>query len=337
MSKIYLLSPNERQIFMAEAEAALGIPFSIIEKDFWVVWTLERLFSLDELKTHLTFKGGTSLSKVFGVIDRFSEDIDVSIEKDFLGFNKDNDPEKAESKKKQRAAIEALSSSCSTYVQNKMLSDLKKNITECLGTEDGWQLFVDPKDSDGQTLLFEYPNITPRSGYIQQSVKIEMGARSEHWPVSEHKIQSYVKEALKDKVTEAAVYVRVLDAERTFWEKATILHQYAHLPDDKSLPPRISRHFYDFFRLLTSPIKDKALMERSLLERVAIHKSIYFASGWASYGTASKGTLKLMPPARVLDELEKDYDLMTPMFFRDQPDWRLILKTIEEFERMFNA
>lgn len=337
MSKIHLLSRNERQIFMAEAAAALGIPFSIIEKDFWVVWTLERLFSLDELKTHLTFKGGTSLSKVFGVIDRFSEDIDVSIEKDFLGFNKDNDPEKAESKKKQRAAIEALSSSCSTYVQNKMLSDLKKNIAACLGTEDGWQLFVDPKDPDGQTLQFEYPNITPRRGYIQQSVKIEMGARSEHWPVSEHKIQSYVKEALKDKVTEAAVYVRVLDAERTFWEKATILHQYAHLPDDKSLPPRISRHFYDFFRLLISPIKDKALLDLSLLERVAIHKSIYFASGWANYGTASKGTLKLLPIARVLDELEKDYDLMTPMFFRDQPDWRLILKTIEEFERMFNA
>jgi hypothetical protein len=337
VSKIHLLSRNERQIFMAEAAAALGIPFSIIEKDFWVVWTLERLFSLDELKTHLTFKGGTSLSKVFGVIDRFSEDIDVSIEKDFLGFNKDNDPEKAESKKKQRAAIEALASSCSTYVQNKMLADLKKNISECLGTEDGWQLFVDPKDSDGQTLLFEYPNITPRSGYIQQSVKIEMGARSEHWPVSEHKIQSYVKEALKDKVTEAAVYVRVLDAERTFWEKATILHQYAHLPDDKSLPPSISRHFYDFFRLLISPIKDKALLDLSLLERVAIHKSIYFASGWANYGTASKGTLKLLPIARVLDELEKDYDLMAPMFFRDQPDWRLILKTIEEFERMFNA
>jgi hypothetical protein len=337
MSKIHLLSPTERQIFMAEAEAALGIPFAIIEKDFWVVWTLERLFSLDELKTHLTFKGGTSLSKVFGIIDRFSEDIDVSIEKEFLGFNKDNDPEKAESKKKQRTAVEALANSCSTYVQNKMLADLKENIAECLGTTKGWQLFVDPKDPDGQTLQFEYPNITPRSGYIQQSVKIEMGARSEHWPVSEHKIQSYVKEALNEKVTEAEVFIRVLNAERTFWEKATILHQYAHLPDGKALPPRISRHFYDFFRLLTSPIKDKALMEHSLLERVANHKSIYFASGWADYGAARQGTLKLLPLVRVLDELEKDYGLMTPMFFRDQPDWRLILKTIEEFERMFNA
>src|SRR3954447_21548042 len=106
MSEIHRLSSKERQIFFAEAETALGIPFPIIEKDFWVVWTLERLFSLEELKSHLTFKGGTSLSKVYGIIQRFSEDIDVSIEKEFLGFDKTNDPEMAVSKKKQRAAIE---------------------------------------------------------------------------------------------------------------------------------------------------------------------------------------------------------------------------------------
>lgn len=79
MSEIHQLSPTEREIFFNEATTTLGIPFPIIEKDFWVVWTLERLFSLEELKTHLTFKGGTSLSKVYGLIDRFSEDIDVSM------------------------------------------------------------------------------------------------------------------------------------------------------------------------------------------------------------------------------------------------------------------
>jgi hypothetical protein len=337
MSELHLLSPKDRQLFFSEAETALGISFSIIEKDFWVVWTLERLFSLDELKTHLTFKGGTSLSKVYGIIDRFSEDIDVSIEKDFLGFAGKNDPEKAESKKKQKVAIDALATACSVYVQNKMLIDLKKSIAEKLGTMGGWQLFIDPKDPDGQTIQFEYPNITPRGTYIQQSVKIEMGARSEHWPVSEQKIQSYVKEALQEKVTEDEILVRVLNAERTFWEKATILHQYAHLPLDKNLPPRISRHYYDFFRLLNSPVKEKALEDISLLERVAGHKTIYFASGWANYGSARKGTLRLSPTTRILEELEKDYVLMGAMFFREVPDWKLILKNIEEFEREFNT
>ena len=128
-------------------------------------------------------------------------------------------------------------------------------------------------------------------------MKIEIGARSEHWPVSEHKIHSYAKEALKEKIHESEIKIRVLNAERTFWEKATILHQYAHLPEDKKLPPRISRHFYDFFRLLNSQIKEKALIETSLLERVANHKSIYFASSWANYGTAER-TLNSFPLPR---------------------------------------
>ena len=97
-----------------------------------------------------------------------------------------------------------------------------------------------------------------------------------------------------------------------------------------------SRHYYDFFRLLNSEIKEKALIEASLLERVVIHKSIYFASSWANYGTAKKETLKLFPPLRVLKELEKDYTLMEAMFFREIPDWELILKTIEQFEKEFN-
>jgi hypothetical protein len=205
-----------------------------------------------------------------------------------------------------------------------------------MGTSNGWQIIIDTEDPDAQTLLFEYPSITPSGGYIRPFVKIEMGARSEHWPVSEKKIQSYVKEALQEKTYEKEIIVRVLNAERTFWEKATILHQYSHLPEDKKLPLRISRHYYDFFRLINSPIKEKALSDLSLLDRVAIHKSIYFSSSWANYGTARKGTLKLTPPIRLLEELEKDYFLMKDMFFREIPEWRFILKTIEDFEIEFN-
>jgi len=337
MSQIHRLSAERRRLFFGEAETATGIPFPIVEKDYWVVWTLDRLFSIPELKAHLTFKGGTSLSKVYRVIERFSEDIDVSIEKDFLGFDHDKSPEKAASKKKIRAAVEELSAACAKYVQGDLLTALRAAITSELGTDQGWGIVVDEKNSDGQTLLFEYPNLTPRGDYIQQSVKIELGARSEHWPVSEHPIQSYAKEALKEKVTEPAVRVRVLNAERTFWEKATILHQYAHLPNEKALPPRISRHFYDFFRLLNSEIKTRALADVTLLDRVAVHKSIYFASAWASYETARKGTLVMSPMPRLLDALENDFGQMNRMFFGAIPDWQLILKTIKQFEAEFNG
>ena len=336
MKELHLLSSKEREIFFQEASTELNIPFPIIEKDFWVVWTLGRLFSLDELKAHLAFKGGTSLSKVYGLIERFSEDIDVSIEKDFLGFGTpEKDPDQAVSNKKQRAALENLSKACANYVQNEMATTLKASIADELGTSDGWALI--PDEADPQALIFEYPNITPRGDYIHQAVKIEMGARSEHWPVSLHQIESLTKQGLKDKVIETKYTIRVLNAERTFWEKATLLHQYAHLPEDKKLPARISRHLYDFYQLLNSSVKAKALGDLRLLDRVANHKKIYFASAWASYDIAKKGTLKLSPSNRLLNDLKKDYDLMATMFYGDsRPEWEVILKTIADFEHEFN-
>lgn len=280
MKPLNEVSQAERELYFREVSSELGLHIAIIEKDFWVVWTLERLFCLPELKSHLTFKGGTSLSKVFGIIERFSEDIDISIEKTFFGFDENKDPLQQTSKKKQKAVLDELSTVCSKFVGEKLLSELENSIKAKLKGQLGWKLEIDPADS--QTLLFSYPSSQKRNGYIRPVVKIEMGARAEHWPVSDHTIQSYVKSTLKDKINEPEVRVRVLDAERTFWEKATILHQYVHLPDEKVLPPRLSRHWYDFFKLLNSPIKENALKNIKLLVQVANHKKVYFASGWAN-------------------------------------------------------
>lgn len=120
MSKLYLLSNDERAHFFKTAAEIKKMRFAIIEKDYWVVWILERLFSLDKVKSHLTFKGGTSLSKVYKVIDRFSEDIDLSIERELLGC--DTPFDSALSKKKQQAALDDLSAACAHYVQTVMLT-----------------------------------------------------------------------------------------------------------------------------------------------------------------------------------------------------------------------
>lgn len=338
MSKPYLMPKDQRESLFQIASDTANIPFEIIEKDYWVVWTLERLFSLPQLAKHLTFKGGTSLSKVYGVIDRFSEDVDLSIEKTFFGFDEGNSPESAPSRKKQKVILEKLAQNCVRYVQGTLMTDLKNAISETLGTTEGWKISPDGSDPDAQSLSFEYPSITPSGGYIRPFVKIELGARSEHWPVSEKKLRSYACEALREKIYDDEITVRVLNAERTFWEKATILHRLAHLPEGKTLPARTSRHFYDFVQLLNSAIKAEALKDFSLLERVANHNSIYFPATWASYETARKGSLKLSPIERVLAGLEKDYEQMDAMFYRTaRPEWNLILRTIQEFEQEFNG
>ena len=190
MNEIYLLSKDERELFFRSAAEIMQLPLEIIEKDYWVVWILERLFSLEKLKSHLTFKGGTSLSKIYKVIDRFSEDLDLSIERELLGFGPLKGPENAPSKKKQRAVLDNLSEVCSHYVQTELLRNLKEAILAKLQTAEGWQIFPDQEDPDAQTLLFEYPSRISKIGYIRPFVKIEIGARSEHWPVSKYKIQS---------------------------------------------------------------------------------------------------------------------------------------------------
>lgn len=152
MKKIHLLSKNERALFFKAASDIKEMPLEIIEKDCWVVWVLEGLFSLEKLKPHLTFKGGTSLSKIYGLIDRFSEDIDLSIERDFFGFGAPHDPKNTPSKKKQNAIIDNLSKACSAYVQTEMLADLKDIFNAKLGTTDGWQIFPDQKDLDAQII-----------------------------------------------------------------------------------------------------------------------------------------------------------------------------------------
>lgn len=219
MKEMYHLPQDEREVYFRTASEIKKMRYEIIEKDYWVVWILERLFSLDRLRPHLTFKGGTSLSKIFGTIDRFSEDIDLSIEKEMFGFADASDPENAPSRKKQQSMIESLAHTCSNYVQKALLTDLSDVIYEKLKTTEGWGLYLDQEDPDLQTLLFEYPSKISIIGYIRQLVKIEIGARSEHWPVGIYPIQSYAKLALQEKIYEPEILVRVLNAERTFWKK----------------------------------------------------------------------------------------------------------------------
>lgn len=155
--------------------------------------------------------------------------------------------------------------------------------------------------------MFLYPESTSsKSEYIRPSIKIKVGARSEHWPASNKALISYLKLALPDLIDENEITVKVLNVERTFWEKATILHMYAHYPDDKSVPIHQSRHYYDFHCLLQSKFKTESEKLTELLDRVAKHKSIYFKASWANYENAKKGSLKLIPPDRVLSEMAED-------------------------------
>jgi hypothetical protein len=331
-------SPENRRDGFVQTAAARRMDPIIVEKDFWVCWTLKELFRLPEIGEHLIFKGGTSLSKVFRIIERFSEDIDVSIDRTFLGFGGTNEPEAGGSNKEKQRRVDALKAACQQKIATGLHPALDATIKSKIVADQPWSLRNDDEDPDGQTLLFEYPSsFAPAAvGYIRRAVKIEMGARADHWPCETKTVTPYVAEQFPQGFKEGSCAVKVLSAERTFWEKATILHAEFHRPADKPIPERFSRHYCDFYELIRKGVAKSAVEKPELLARVAEHKSLFFRSASAKYGEAVRGTLRIAPPEYRLKPLRDDYGKMQQMFFGEPPEFDSIIALLMQWESEFN-
>lgn len=345
MDKVALLPADDRAALFGETGAGRGVANTIIEKDFWVCWTLKRLFGLQEKDAAtLVFKGGTSLSKAFGAIRRFSEDIDLSFDRADLGYTGDRDPEKKGiSKKKADKLIGELVSDVEQHIAGKLLPALRSAIVEQLGepTKGEWSLEIDA--SDAQTVNFHYPTVLSISeyegmAYITPRVKLELGARGDPWPTEEKVIRPYAAEDYPNFFEDPDSTVTVLSAHRTFWEKATALHAEAHRPKATATPQYFSRHYYDLAMLLDADEGKAAAKDFDLLATVAKHKATFFRSGWASYGTARPGTMRLMPSMARIKDLRADYRAMAPMMFDESPPaFDDILAKIEKLQETINS
>jgi predicted nucleotidyltransferase component of viral defense system len=338
MDSVLQLTPQQRSdLFIAAAQKS-GIDVAVLEKDFWVCWTLRELFALPVIGEHLIFKGGTSLSKVFKVINRFSEDIDVSIDRGFLGYGGPNEPEAGASNKEKQRRVEALMAACQHKIATQLMPALNSSLHAKIMRADRWSLGPDESDPDKQTLLFAYPSSLPptESGYVRRVVKIEMGARADHWPCETKSVMPYVAEQFPQGFRQAACEVKVLSVERTFWEKGTILHAEFQRPQNKPAPLRLSRHYCDFYELIRKGVAKRAVIQLDLLQRVAQHKNLFFKSSWAKYGEAKKGTLRIAPPEYRMAALRNDYTNMREMFFGEPPEFDKIITVLKQWESDFN-
>jgi hypothetical protein len=338
LDSVLQLTPKQRSELFTAAAQQSGIDVVVLEKDFWVCWTLKELFRLPNIGGHLIFKGGTSLSKVFKIINRFSEDIDVSIDRNFLGYGGANEPEAGASNKEKQRRVEGLMAACQKKISGELMPALQGAIHGKISRADDWSLLPDEADPDKQTLLFAYPCslLAGDSEYVRRAVKIEMGARADHWPCETKPVTPYVAELFPNGFKQPACDVKVLAAERTFWEKATILHSEFHRPIEKPTPVRLSRHYCDFYELIRKGVAHPAVEQIELLNRVAQHKHLFFKSSWAKYGEATKGTLKIMPPGHRIGALHSDYANMREMFFGEPPKFDSILALLKEWEHKFN-
>jgi hypothetical protein len=332
-------SAKEQSLIIQETAARRGLPSVMVEKDFWVSWTLAVLFAHPEFGTQLVFKGGTSLSKVFGVIGRFSEDIDLSVSPAFLGI-KEEFVEKAGSRSKREERMRDLEDACTESVSDRFVPELERIAGESLGQPSGrikWMEFQVDAVTQSPVVIFHYPSNEP-SGfeYLGRSVKMEFGSLTDQRPVGMHNVRSWVAEEFPKQFRDFRCELVALELERTFWEKATILHAEHHRDPAKPIRDRFSRHYSDMAALGQHGSAELALARDDLRQRVADWKSLFFPASWARYDLAKPGTFRLVPPKFRLAELEKDYHAMQDMFLASPPPFESIIKTVSILEHKIN-
>ena len=339
-SFLALPEPDKRDVFEAAASRLDTLP-SYVEKDFWVCLVREALYNrLPAGHPRLLFKGGTSLSKAFRLIRRFSEDIDLVVYRDDLGFAGVRDPTVADnlSNRERNALFEKLRVACSSYILGDLTTELATLIDQIV---EGCRVGPDEDDVDRQTLLIEYPTQYPSSGgaYVAPRVKIEAGARSALVPTLDCTVTPIVADDLPDWSLEVG-NLRVIAPERTYWEKLLILHGlHCGYRDEQRLPAdkdRISRHYYDVAMITETESGTSALSNIALLDAVRNHNLIAFRQAWKRFEEAVPGSLRLVPQAELRTVIESDYGAMEGMILGEAPRFEWVMEQIQYAEATIN-
>jgi hypothetical protein len=335
MDKFAKGKPVERQPYFEETAARRNSTTTAIEKDFWICWTLKHLFALEAIP-ELRFKGGTSLSKVFGLIDRFSEDIDISINRAALGFSGERDlANPLLSGTKRKALSDELETAIIAEVNAKILPKLHDRFEGILG-EQGWELAASKDENEEMTLVFHYPHAFAYEKYLRPQIKIEFG-RGDQEPSEKSSVTPFLAETFPDIFQEKSAAVVVLDCERTFWEKVTLLHAENHRPDPTKLKARMARHWSDVAVMSTAERFQDEKLSTELLAKVIGFKKIYFPANWAQYDSAVPGTLQIAPNESLQTILRRDYQQMQEMFPSKPLTFDEIVARLEQLQHRINA
>ena len=330
MYNIARITDEEREILFRNTADKKNMSEGIIEKDFWVTITLDYLFHRSRWKDKLAFKGGTSLSKAYNLIERFSEDIDLILDWRVLGYEKD-EPWKDRSNTKQDIFFEGANERAADFLSKEFVPIFKADMEKILERE--IKVYIDPENS--QIVNFEYPCLFTEP-YILRMIRLEIGALAAWTPVETKRIRSYASEVYESAFSQPATDILTTSAERSFWEKVTILHREAYRAGDKQMPARYSRHYYDLYCFGKSQYKESAFRQLDLLERVVAFKKKFYRCPWAKYEEAKPGTMRLVPAECHRAELKLDYESMKNMIYGVYPSFEELMNYIRELEEEIN-
>jgi hypothetical protein len=331
---------NRRDLFTATA-VRLGTTVQNIEKDFWVCWTLDALFhGLDASGPRLLFKGGTSLSKGFGLIARFSEDIDITVFRDDLGAGASVAELEAMSGKQRTRRLDGIRTACQAFVAGRLRTRLEALVAALPGNASSLRIAPDAQDPDGQSLLLWYPAITgDHDGYVTPAVKIEAGAKSALDPHAPARVTPYIDDDLVG-FDLAVPGVITVDPLRTFWDKVVILHglrRWFERRGELRGGQRISRHYYDIDRLLNDELGRRATADLAMARDCTSHARMFFNRPDLDLATAQPGSFALLPHDDMIDQLRRDYAAMQVMVFGDVPPFETVMASVARLEAVVNG
>jgi len=323
------LSKDEKQAIFQEVGNRIGLPPFVVEKDWWVVQSLSIIFQMEVAK-HLVFKGGTSLSKSWNLINRFSEDIDLAIDRKFFGYDGNL----------SRQQITELRKEASKFTTGHFFEDLKeKFILEGLEVSEFSIKEAEASDQDPRIINISYQNVINTPGYVQPRVQIEIGSRSLREPYTYKNISSFVDEEYnKEDFTEDPVKVPTVNPERTFLEKIFLLHEEFQRPLEKMRVERLSRHIYDIVTLSKTPFAEIALNDPGLYEIIVDHRHKFTRVGGVDYNLHQPQTIDPVPISSVIDNWENDYKTMLEQMIFEQhpPSFEEAIKSLIELKKKIN-
>lgn len=315
-------SSTERKAVFIETSARIGIRPDMVEKDFWVSWVLNQFFGHDRIAKVFLFKGGTSLSKAYNSIKRFSEDIDL-----LLDLREVSDPGETFEKERSKNAINTFKSKTAkrtaAYIKENLLPELIPLLAPyCAVTQ---------TPDEPENLYVKFPSVFSVSGYIRPDIKLEIGAFAKGTPFAPMKIHSYVSEQFPA-LAENSIAIPTVSISRTFWEKITVLHYLYFLPVDRDTPLRHSRHYYDIFMLAHSPHRDHIYASAKLLKSIIEFDRKFYVKKGVNYDEMNLQTLHLFPAENRIGDLRRDYQQMQEMIFGEKPTWDELMNFIRTIE-----
>ncbi|GAA3599979.1 nucleotidyl transferase AbiEii/AbiGii toxin family protein [Flavivirga amylovorans] len=322
MNNWLTLSKEEQIELFTQIGVKTNLPPQAVEKDAWVTLILRMIFT-SEVANHLIFKGGTSLSKAFHLIQRFSEDIDLGIDRKYLGF--DGNLSKGQIRKLRRA--------CHTFVSNELCQLLQKQLTAYGVDASLYEMVVENtqvSDQDPETIKVIYQSLFEDVSYLPKRVLIEVSARSLIEPNEEIAIQSMIDEHYpKTDFSEEKFTVNATNPQKTFLEKLILLHEEFQKPQEKMRHLRMSRHFYDIGQILNSDYGAKALKNTTLFESIIAHRSVLTPMKTTDYRSLTLKNLSIIPPEDLLENYKGDYkEMQDSMIHGESLDFDTLLKNI---------